>query len=266
MLRLLFLFLWANSAFAQLFFEGTGAQNWAMAHSLVAVPHTQSFFGNSAGIVAKEGLSLQSSIDSRFQIPGLNTSSLAINWTKNNWGLALGGLHFGDRQYSENSFGLALAKKLNGITLSVKVEALGSFAENYASRNTLITSFGLLAQVLPKIHIGFHARNLSNAKLSAFEPLPTILRFGLAYRPISALLFTSECQYITNGQFSFRNGLEYKIRNQFFVRSGIDFSRKTNHFGIGYAYKKWQIDYAVNTHPYLGISHHASLDFHISDL
>ncbi|MGR3810624.1 hypothetical protein [Jiulongibacter sp. NS-SX5] len=254
------LFLLPLGALAQsTVLEPVGAKSWGMGNALTALPVSESFFFNPAGLAFAEQNLIISSYDSRFNIGGLSTASLAGTWSRASFSIGVGAERFGDQLYNENKAGIALAKSTGRIALGVKASYLGSYAENITSSATILTEFGVMAKLNSKLNLGLHAVNLTGARLNDGENLPTTINLGLAFMPISQVSLSAVGSYIPEQKPSFRVGLQYALKENLFLRSGIDTAIKTNHFGFGYRYEKWQLDYAANTHPTLGLSHHLSL-------
>ena len=250
-----------SGALAQNALNYTGARSWGMGNAMVALPNHQSFFGNPAGLAFLDGTSVSSSYDSRFELADLNTVSITALRATKRFAVSVGAERFGDRRYNETKIGLALAKSTGRVALGVKASYLGAVAENYTSTGTLYTEFAVLAKLHPSVQLGFLAKNITGARWFASDPLPTELVLGGAFSPTRQILFTADAGYIPGVRWSFRSGLEYAMKEQLFLRTGINPVLKTNHFGVGYAFNPWTLDYAVNTHPSLGLSHHLSLNF-----
>jgi hypothetical protein len=260
MRKLLFIFLVPSTlTFGQSGLSNVGGRSWGMGHAMVAIPHNQTFFSNPAGLGFIDQSFANSSYDSRFDIAGLSTMSISAVSARKRATLAIGAERFGDELHNENKAGIALAKSTGRVSLGVKASFLGVFTENISSQNTLMTEFGVMAKLSSKINIGFHAQNITGASLNDFDKIPTVLRLGGAFMPINKITLAVETEYIPNQNPYFKGGLEYMLFENFFLRTGINSNIRTNHFGIGYGYQKWQFDYAVNSHPSLGLSHHFSL-------
>lgn len=237
----------------------SGARSWGMAHAVVAMPHSQSYFSNPAGLAFLNQVFVNSSVDSRFNIQGLNTVSLSAGKCTPKFALAIGLERFGDKLYNENKAGLAIAKKTERIALGLKASYLGYLAENYTSSSTLLTEFGVMAKLSKLFYLGLNVENITGAKFANGYVLPTVIRSGFNFRPGQKINFNAELSYVPETPLGFRAGLEYNLQKSIYLRTGVDSALKTNHFGLGFWQNKWQFDYAVHTHPALGISHHMSL-------
>lgn len=262
-MRLVLLFLFSAlslGGLAQRSLSNIGARSWGMGHAMVALPQDQSFFSNPAGLGFTKGAFVNTSFDSRFNVSGLSTVSMSAAHSTEKLAVSIGAERFGDKLYNENKAGIALAKKAGFVSLGIKASFLGTYAENISSANSLLTEFGVMAKLHKLFILGFHASNITGAKLLGTQKLPTVLSLGGSFYPAEQVIITAETEYSPNQNAFFKGGLEYRIQERLFLRTGINTAFKTNHFGLGYLYEKWQVDYAVNTHPTLGFSHHISLN------
>lgn len=250
-------------SFAQQNLSGVGGRSWGMGHAMVAIPHQQTFFSNPAGLGFLENSFVNSSFDSRFDIAGLSTVSLSAVLTQKLGTVAIGAERFGDQLYNENKVGIAISKRTERVSLGLKASFLGATVENVSARSTIVTEFGVMALLSSKVTLGFHANNLTGASLYPSQKIPTTLRLGGAFQPINKITLAAETDYILGYRPYFKGGLEYMLFENFYLRTGINSGVKTNHFGMGYGNEKWIFDYAVNTHPTLGFSHHFSLQLNL---
>ena len=240
-----------------------GAKSWGMGNAMVAVPHTQSFFNNSAGLSFLENNSASASYHSRFQIAGLQTVALSGNFITKKMALGVGVQQFGDKLYNEKQVGLALAKNTGRVSLSIKASLLQAAVENVATKSTLLTEFGVLAKLSSKINVGFHAYNLTGAKLFYSQHVPTVLRLGLAYSPIKQVLLATEAEKSLLFPMVYKFGLDYQLVSNIHIRTGLSSQQRTAHFGLGFQNKKYVFDYAFSSNQALGTSHHLTLTLKI---
>jgi hypothetical protein len=54
-------------------------------------------------------------------------------------------------------------------------------------------------------------------------------------------------------------GLAYKVIKQLTGRIGVSTEPQTTYFGVGFQAKRIQLDYAINTHPNLNLTHNIGL-------
>ena len=255
----LLLSLFSLSAFASGEPFPIGAKSWAMGNALVAVPHQQSYFNNPAGLSFLQDKHLSATYHSRFQVAGLQTVTFCGNFTNNTLSLGAGIEQFGDKLYNEKKAGIALSKNTGRVSLGLKGSLMQVSIENVATKSTVLTEFGVLTKLSSKINVGFHAYNLTGAKLFLSQHIPTVLRVGIAYFPIKQVLFVAETEKYLGFRLNYKAGLEYQLVDKIHIRTGISTQQSTAHFGLGYANKKLIFDYAFSNNQALGISHHLAL-------
>lgn len=236
-----------------------GAQSWGMANAVVAHPHSQSFFYNPAGLAYSENTNAYASYHTRYNIPGLGNAGIGGTLTTNAVNFGVGFEQFGDELYNEVKGGIAIAKKQGAVSLGIKVSYFQAAVKDVAAKNTILTEFGVMADIRNNIRIGFHAYNLTGAKLFVSQNIPTVLRLGFSYQPSKQISLNAEAEKSTLYKLNFKAGIEYEIRPSIFLRSGINSLTNTFHFGTGMKLKQLQFDYAVNTSSILGLSHHLTI-------
>jgi hypothetical protein len=241
-----------------------GAKSWGIGNATVAIADNYSVFNNPAGLGFLKDNFASASYHARYGISGLQTLSLSGNYNTKlaNVGLAIE--RFGDKLYNEQKLGLALAKSTNRVSLGLKVSYFQAAIENFASKNTLLTEFGVITKLSSKVQMGFHAYNLTGAKLFASQRIPTVLRLGVSYAPTKQILLVTEAEKDIEFPMLIKAGLEYQIVNNFYLRTGITSKLNNAHFGFGFQSKQFIFDYAASSHSALGFSHHLTISYQIS--
>jgi hypothetical protein len=255
--------LWATSAFASGEPFPMGARSWGIGNASVAIADQNSFFNNPAGLGFLQESFVSTSYHARYNIAGLQTLSLSGNYNTKYANVGLGVERFGDKLYNEQKLGLALSKSTNRVSLGLKVSYFQAAIENFASKNTLLTEFGLMTKFSSKVQMGFHAYNLTGAKLFASQQIPTVLRLGLSFTPNKQILLVTEAEKDITLPTLIKAGLEYQIIKNFYLRTGITSKLNNAHFGFGFQSKQFIFDYAVSSHSALGFSHHLSISYQI---
>ncbi|SOE20843.1 hypothetical protein SAMN06298216_1324 [Spirosomataceae bacterium TFI 002] len=244
---------------AQIGPEPIGARGWGMGNAMVALPQDQSVFYNPAGVGFLDNNFASASFHAPLDLPRLSTAGLNTNIALKPLNLGLGIERFGDHLYNESKIGITLAKKIDRIALGIKGSYFNASAQDVNSNSTVLMEFGVMAMLQSSLRIGFHAYNITAAKLFLDQRIPTVLRGGFAFEPSEKITITGEVESIPS-EFTFvKAGLEYQIANFLALRTGINSRVKSNHFGLGYMGKKWNLDYALHTHPSLGLSNHLTL-------
>ncbi len=253
----------SNSVFASGEPFPMGAKSWGIGNATVAIADNYSVFNNPAGLGFLKESFASASYHARYNIAGLQTLSLSGNYNTKYVNVGLGIERFGDKLYSEQKLGLALAKSTNRVSLGLKVSYFQAAIENFASKNTLLTEFGIMTKLSSKVQMGFHAYNLTGAKLFASQRIPTVLRLGFSFAPTKQILLVTEAEKDIEQPTLIKAGLEYQIIKSFYLRTGITSKLNNAHFGFGFQSKQFIFDYAASSHSALGFSHHLTLSYQL---
>jgi hypothetical protein len=241
-----------------------GARSWGIGNATVAIADNYSIFNNPAGLGFLKQNFASTSYHARYNIAGLQNLSLSGNYNTKYLNVGLGIERFGDKLYSEQKLGLALAKSSNRVSLGLKISYFQATIENFTSRNTLLTEFGVMTKLSSKVQLGFHAYNLTGAKLFASQHIPTVLHLGVSFAPTKQILLVTEAEKDIELPTLIKVGLEYQIVKNFYLRTGITSKLNNAHFGFGFQSKQFIFDYAVSSHSALGFSHHLTLSYQLT--
>ncbi|MBN2017301.1 MAG: PorV/PorQ family protein [Candidatus Cloacimonetes bacterium] len=171
------------------------------------------------------------------------------------------------------SYGKYLSEIINwGVNLKVISETIDEYSSQAVAADVCI----LHQSPNPRLKIGLAARNLG-MQLSKFdqekEKLPLTFSLGLAYKLNTGVL-ALDVHKPMHTNFYGTIGLETTFQNKFTVRagyrtnasdwkvgSGIDFLSGIS-AGVGFSWKDYQFDYAVNSYGELGFIHQLSVGYH----
>ncbi len=237
-------------------------QQW-IGNATVALADRNSVFNNPAGLGFLKENFVSTSYHARYTIAGLQTLSLSGNYNMKFANIGLGIERFGDKLYNEQKLGLAIGKSMNRVALGLKVSYFQAAIENFASKNTLLTEFGVMTKLSSKLQMGFHAYNITGAKLFASQHIPTVLRLGLSFNPSKQILLVTEAEKDIELPMLIKAGLEYQIVKHFYLRTGLTSKLNNAHFGFGFQSKQFIFDYALSSHSALGFSNHLSIGYQI---
>ncbi|CAH0997453.1 hypothetical protein EMA8858_03586 [Emticicia aquatica] len=241
-----------------------GARSWGIANANVAISDQNSVSNNPASLGFLKDNYVSTSYHARYSISGLQTLSFSGNYNGKYCNFGFNSERFGDKLYNEQKFGIALAKNTNRVSLGIKVSYFQAAIEHFISKKTALTEFGIVAKLNSKLNIGFHAYNLTGAKLFASQYIPTVLRLGFAFTPTKQILIVAEAEKNLNFPLFIKIGLEYQIVKNFYCRTGITSKINNAHFGFGLRSKQFIFDYAVSSHSALGFSHYLTISYQIS--
>lgn len=259
----LFIIFIYSSAFGIVAPFPIGARSWGVGNAVVALPHQQSYFSNPAGLGFLAENQLFAGFHTRFDEPAFTTFMAGGTLKTPFCVVGLGAEQFGDRLYNETKAGVAFAKKQGRVSLAAKVNYVQISIENLTTKNTLLTEFGVLAELNSVIRLGFHAYNVTGGKLFVAQNIPTILRLGTSVQASKQVLFLVELEKSTALPLLLKAGLEYEIYKNFVIRSGINSKPNTLHWGFSLRQRNFDFSYALHSHAALGLSQHLTLGYSI---
>ena len=173
---------------------------------------------------------------------------------------------FGDNLFNQQKMTLAVSNTFDMVSLGLGASVVQYSIETLGNQQAIVLEFGGLAALTEQLTLGAHAYNITQARLSDEETLPTVLKAGLAYTPIDALLISAEVQKDLDFDAIMKIGLEYEIIEKVWVRTGFSTEPFKSAFGAGWQWKAFQIDYAFSDQTDLGAIHELSLTYLIKKL
>jgi len=260
------LFLFINlfltiDVFAQMTNYAMGGRSWGMGNAAVTLQDGWAIYNNPAGIANLERIEAFGGYENRFGVTAFQTFGVGAVLPLSFGTVGLQVSRFGDAIYSEQKIGLAYAHELSGVSLGLKINYIQLAFQDLNSTGNITFEFGGISTIIPNLSFAAHIYNFSQSELeSEFESerVPVILKAGLAYNPVESVLITIETEKDVDFPATFKAGLEYAIIPKVFLRTGLQTEPFINHFGVGFNAEKFNIDYALTTHPQLGLSHHIS--------
>ncbi len=245
-----------------------GAQAQALSNSTVAlenvwaVHHNPGALGNIKGITA--GISYQN----RFLLKELQSQHIAIATPLKKGVISFGGSFYGYELYRNTRLGLGYAYALTeNISFGIQGNLIQlRLAENQKSSWNGTAEFGFLAKISEKWKLGASVWNFTNQKIQYLsDRYATSLRFGAHYavsKQVSVLIETEKSALYN---FSFKTGIDYKIKQQFALRLGLNSGPQTISFGFAYAHKKFSLDISSNYQPNIGLSPSFGLNYNFNN-
>ena len=238
-----------------------GGRASGIANTALTLTDGWSLFNNPAGLAGSKQLHVLFAFDSRFGIAGLQSVGAGVAMPLRQATVGISVQKLGDALYSEQMAGIAFSHKISHVQLGIKANYVQVHVGDLGTKGALAMEFGGIATITPQLFFGAHVYNFNQAKLASYqdERIPTVMKTGLSYRPITRLMLNLEAQKDTDFPATVNAGIEYQIVSQFYLRTGIATKPGIQHFGIGVHKKKFHFDYALRTHPTLGLSHHLSV-------
>jgi hypothetical protein len=265
MQKLLLCFSLFFTSFSHSFASGdpwpVGGRAAGIANTSVTLTDSWSLFNNPAGLAGNKHIQLLFAYDNRFGIAGLQSmaAGVVMPFKEGNFGWSVQKL--GDALYSEQTAGVAFSHKISHVQLGIKANYVQIHVSDLGTKANLVMEFGGIATITPQLTFGAHVYNFNQAKLARYqdERIPTVMKTGLSYKPITKVMLNLEVQKDIDFPAMVKAGVEYEVIKNLYLRTGISTQPYINYFGIGVHKKKFHFDYAVRTHAALGLSHQLSV-------
>ncbi|MCL5030108.1 MAG: hypothetical protein M1480_13935 [Bacteroidetes bacterium] len=178
------------------------------------------------------------------------------------WGsLALGGMNYGFELYKENKILVGCSynyadKFLIGVVFNYHSVSI----KNYGSANSFYLNLGGIIPITDFVNWGFSIHNINRATFGkAKDQIPTVFKTGFNFCIAQNISLNAAFEKDIIQESSLMFGINYDIIKYISIRTG--FSNEPSRFtaGVGINYLYFTLDYAVFTHPDLGLTHQAGL-------
>ena len=244
-----------------------GARSNAMANASVASFDVWGNYNNQAGLAKLDKMHLGVFYENRFQLEDLSTKAIAFYLPTKFGGFNLNYSQFGYDLFKESKIGLGYSKALGKhFWASVQLNQMRvELNQIYGDQTKYNFEVGLLAEIFPGFHLGFHLFNPTQEKFESFyfdEAIPTIARLGCSWHLSGETLINSEIQKDFDHDIRLKVGLEYQLLDDLFIRVGVSNHPNQISFGLGYKYKVMKMNLAYSKHQTLGYT--PSIDLNIS--
>src|SRR5688500_6490749 len=264
LLLLLLLFLNALAVFAGNDHVPLGARAAGLSNATVCLPDAWSLHNNVSGIANLEKPEIGVFAENRFVMKAFTTVALTgVMQLGKSGGIGAELYRFGDKLYNEQRLGIGYAHKLGQVSLGLKADLLQVHVEEFGSKRVVAFSFGGQSQVVPGLFFGAHIYNFNQVKLAEFEDerVPTVMNAGISYRPGKKVMLNVETEKDLELDADFKAGLEYQMNEKLALRTGFSTLTQSVSFGVGFAARSFQIDYALTSQSRLGFSNHVSVGY-----
>jgi hypothetical protein len=242
-----------------------GGRSWGLANASLTLADPWSVYNNVGGLARLKEAGAMTACDLQYGMDGFTTVALAgvMPVSYGTYGITID--RFGDRLYNEQRLGIAYGHQLDRVSLGVKASYAQVAVSELGVRGRFVFEFGGIAELMPKLWMGAYVYNFTQARLAAYqdERIPTVLKAALSWRPFPQLMLNAETEKDADYAARFKGGIEYQPARPFFLRVGVATSPGTHHFGFGMKHNRLLFDYALRTHPTLGLSHHLSFNYRI---
>lgn len=242
-----------------------GGRAWSLAGTTLTLTDGWALFSNAAGLTGVTSPHFLFACDHRYGLAGFNTVTAGFVFPTRYVKAGISFERFGDQLYNEQKLGIAFSHKLDRVSLGLKVNYFQVAISETGTHKRLLFELGGITEITPKLFFGAHVYNFNQARMANYqdERIPTVLKAGLSWRPISKVMLNAETTKDIDFPATFNAGVEYEAVKNVYLRTGISTNPTINYFGLGLQHKQLGFDYALRTHPILGWSHHLSMSLKI---
>ncbi len=242
-----------------------GSRAASMSNAAVAVSDIWSVHHNQAGLGSISALQIGFHHENKFMMPEFGLQALALAVPSKPGTIGLSYTYFGFSKYNESKLGLAFGRMFGErISAGIQVNYLYTYiADDYGDTGNLTVEGGTIVQPVDGLFIGAHIYNPTRTKIKTYydEPVPTILRFGIAGYLSERILAAVEAEKEIDHKALFKAGLEINVLESLYLRTGITSVPVQTSFGIGYVLGRLVADLAFTNHQVLGFTPHFTISY-----
>ena len=237
-----------------------GGRAAAMGRTSVAERSIWSIQNNPAGLALMQGWHFGLYYENQWLLKetAFKSGAMARHWERiGTFGLSVS--QFGGSDYNENKFGIAYARDFGPyLQMGLQIDyLLLHWGEAYPNRGALGLELGIQSQVTTKLRLGAYLFNPFRIRFKTLndDPLPIVMRFGLAYQFSENFIGQCEVEKASDKTgIHLRSGFEYAVFKRFFIRAGAQYNPNLLSFGAGYMTKHLNVDVSAQMHQALGAS------------
>ena len=244
-----------------------GCINAALGYSNIANERTPfSIFSNPAAydLESKTAAAIFYS-PAPFNLTELSTKAIAFGIPTSMGNVNIGYQLYGYELYKEQKIALSFSfnieqKFLIGISTIYQNVSI----KNYGNDATVVFLLGGIYRISENLNLAFTIFNPNNASYGKENnQIPVYFETGFAYRISESALFTSALHKELNYPLCLSLGISYKILDEISLYGGYKTDPEIISGGFSIDYYNFIINYGVNSHPQLGLSHMFGFQFDI---
>lgn len=170
-------------------------------------------------------------------------------------GLLVGSM--GDKTYNETILNITVGKRFSDkIKAGIGIVHYGLSIKSYGATNTIGLNFGWNIQLDETINWVGVWRNMNGPVIGiSKDPLPQVFSTAMIYQPIKATTVVLEVEQDTEYESRLKFGTRIHLLPWITAFLGQATSPDQTTGGFEILFKQFNINYAVTTHTYLGLSH-----------
>lgn len=220
---------------------------------------TSMFWCNPAA-VPDETAAMVAAAPSPYGLPPLSGVAAAVHVPLWSTAVGLGLSSVGTSLYREIQGVVNLAGRVTErVTAGANLRIYHVSVRRYGSASALGVDAGIRIDAGGGVSLGAALTNVGGARIGGGDDLPRKVTGGVAYVPAEGALLTADIVHGTDLPAYLLAGAEARIAGPLVVRGGYDGSSGELCGGTGITAGPVAADYAVTSHPELGLSHAFSL-------
>ena len=232
------------------------SRNQGIGGATVALNDLNSIWSNQAGLAYIDNAAATVFVQQLYGTSELRSIGIAAMYPTSSGTFGLSLNYLGIPEYQDQQIALTYSRLLlDRLSIGAQILLQNLSIEEYGDNTTFAFELGLLAELIPKVHLGVHISNPIRSALLEDEDLPTTYSLGFAYRPSRKTLITGEVEKDIEYPVRVKMGVEYFFIEQFALRTGISTQPTNIHFGLGYLpSQQLSVDIAFSQHLTLGFT------------
>jgi hypothetical protein len=242
-----------------------GPKITAMGNNGASVKDIWSITSNTSGITAIQLPTLALNYTSHFFDKQLSRQAIAFVFPIKNTYLGLDFQRYGITDYNEIKTGFALAKKFGDeLSIGIKINYHQLKISNYGQTTGFSVDIGTMYKLNQEIVLGLYLNNPSKQRYnnsSIAIAIPVALHIGATYQAANKISIATTIRKSIHSAVDVAIGIDYQIISSLSLRGGLSMKPFKQYAGIGFNFKKFTIDGAVENDPYLGYSSQISLAY-----
>lgn len=259
-------FFFVTKAYAS-FDTKKGARPLGMGGTFVAVANTgEALYYNPAGLWLINNPNVQTFYSAPFNLKELGTTAFNFTYPSSVGNATVNFETYGYDLFAETTFGIAYSQSFKERLIYAAVINYNHLnIKNTGAAGTIGIDLGLMFRPHEVVTLGFASRNVNKPEI-AHDPLPQTFSMGASIHMIDPLILNVDVYKDVKFPVDVRFGAEYQFFDKLFLRAGMASEPSIFSAGLGFDFGKGAVDYAIYSHPDLGVTHAVSASFHIQRL
>lgn len=239
-----------------------GARYCAMGKTAVGFIDTpEAIYMNPAGLALNHDLSFSAFCAHPFGLKEIFSGAVMLQVPMGRTVFGCGVKTIGNKQYNEKQSSVSIAHPLGehwlaGVTINLsRLEIV-----RYGDDSVVDCDIGMILRIRPNFSYGFFARNVTGSRIGGRdESIPQVLVTGFNYWPANDTNINLDIYKDVIYPLELRCGVEYVPLSYVGFRLGFQTCLNIVSGGFGIRSDYIDIDYSIETHPYLSVTHQFSV-------